>query len=75
MEDNKELTDKLELLKKSNEENMARQMDTMIRTNIETNRAKCLDMAITSLKAKDKELFYEEVRDLAEKYYRWVCKI
>lgn len=72
MED-KELIKKMQELKESNAKHMVQQMDTMIRTNIETNKVKCLEMAITSLKTQDRVVGYNEAIELAEKYYKWVC--
>lgn len=75
MENEKELIKKMQELKESNEMHMVQQMDSMIRANIETNRAKCLEMAITSLKVEGLVVEYAEAEERAEKYYKWICGI
>ena len=74
MEDNKGLMEKLKELENDNRERMSNQIDAIIWSNREQNRTKCLDMAITSLKTKEKELEYREVTELADRYYRWICE-
>lgn len=82
-EENKDLISKLEEYKNSMSSRMADQLDSMITSNRETIRMKCLEAALKFYDLKSKEtlnigltrphfLTNEDIINLAEEFYKFV---
>lgn len=71
-EENKELLAKLQEHKDSMSSRMADQLDSMITSNRENIRMKCLEAALKFYLSKEGKLTQNNVINLAEEFYKFV---
>lgn len=71
-EENKDLIAKLEEYKNSMSSRMADQLDSMITSNRENIRMKCLEAALKFYLSKEGKLTSNNVINLAEEFYKFV---
>lgn len=71
-EENKDLIAKLEEYKNSMSSRMADQLDSMITSNRENFRMKCLEAALKFYLSKEGKLTSNNVINLAEEFYNFV---
>lgn len=71
-QENKDLISKLEEYKNSMSSRMADQLDSMITSNRENIRMKCLEAALKFYLSKEGKLTSNNVINLAEEFYKFV---